>query len=184
MTTAAWVFAIVIVALGAAVVWLLLQRRDSQRLQARFGPEYERAVRENGTRRGAERELESREKRVEALDIRPLPESARARFHDEWQGVQSRFVDAPAESTAEADRLVAEVMRERGYPVGDFEQRAADVSVDHPHVVEHYRAAREIAVRSGRGEATTEELRQGMVHYRALFEDLLENNAEVRIERA
>jgi hypothetical protein len=148
---------------GMLAAWLVLQRRRSTYLRERFGPEYERAVQQIGDRRRAETELEQREKRVEQLQIRPLPLSE-----------ARRFADDPSGAVADADRLVAGVMQARGYPVGDFEQRAADISVDHPDVVEHYRAAHRIALASERGLATTEDLRQAMVHYRALFGHLLE----------
>jgi hypothetical protein len=137
-------------------------------------PEYERSVREFGNPRQAAAELERRAERVEHLQIRPLSSEDCARFTETWRSVQALFVDDPARATAAADRLITEVMRVRGYPVVDFEQRAADVSVDHPRVVENYRAAYGIARRSEAGEANTEDLRQAMVHYRALFTDLLE----------
>lgn len=172
--------------IGAAAAWYFLFYRRRTHLRERFGPEYERAVVDIGDRRQAERELERREERVRSLDIRPLAPEQRARFADRWRRVQAQFVDSPTEAIRDADRLVMEAMEARGYPVGDFEQRAADVSVDHPRVVENYRAARDIALRSSRGEASTEDLRQAMVHYRALFEDLLETHErmEVKIERA
>jgi hypothetical protein len=132
-------------------------------------------VTEHGDQRGAQAELEARQKRVEQLDIRSLSPSDRARFADAWRATQAHFVDDPSAAIGEADRLVTDVMKARGYPIGDFEQRAADVSVDHPRVVENYRAARDTALRNERGQASTEDLRQAMVHYRALFEDLLES---------
>ncbi len=174
LDTTTWVV-LVLAALivGAAVAWFVAHRRKSHHLRERFGPEYDHAVRNNGGRLRAEKELEAREARVRTLDIRPLVPADRERFAREWKEVQARFVDDPLIAVAEADRLVDEVMRERGYPVGNFEQRASDVSVDHPRVVEHYRAAREVALRARQGKANTEELRQAMVHYRTLFEDLL-----------
>jgi len=143
-------------------------------LRKRFGPEYDRVISERGDARQAESELAARQKRVDTFDIRPLEAAERDHFIDAWRATQARFVDAPAEAINDADRLVSEVMQARGYPVGDFDQRAADVSVDHPIVVENYRAARAIAVANQRGDASTEDLRQAIVHYRALFEDLLE----------
>lgn len=165
--------AVVVLALAA---WMIVRARKRSRLRARFGPEYEHAVRSTRSRSRAEKELEDREARVRKLDLRPLVPADRDRFVGAWRDVQARFVDDPLIAVAEADRLVDEVMRVRGYPVGDFEQRAADVSVDHPLVVEHYRAARGVALRARQGKATTEELRQAMVHYRTLFEDLLETD--------
>jgi hypothetical protein len=164
----------VIVALLVVAVWLMLRQRQSKSLEQRFGPEYERTVEELGSRPKAEAELMSRQKRVEKLDIVPLPPSEAANFAQAWRTLQGRFVDNPKGVLEEADDLVQELMRKRGYPVSDFEGRAADISVDHPAVVEHYRAAQAIALRNHRGEADTEEMRQAVVHYRALFDDLLE----------
>lgn len=179
MDTWTWIALLVVaLLLGAAVAWFLKDRMGRRRLRQRFGPEYDRTVEEAGDRREAELELKRREERIEHLEIRRLPMEERGRFARDWEDVQARFVDDPTGAIADADGLVAEVMRARGYPVGDFEQRAGDISVDHPHVVEHYRAARAIAVRSERGQAGTEELRQAMQHYRALFEDLLEAKGE------
>ena len=165
---------LVAVALGAAGMWLLMKKRRSDHLRRSFGPEYERTVQETGHKAEAERELEHRKERVEQLEIRPLPPGEAEKFALAWRDVQKRFVDRPGESVDEADRLVTEVMQRRGYPMADFERRAADLSVDHPHVVEHYRAGHTLATRNHNGGADTEELRQAMVHYRALFEDLLE----------
>jgi hypothetical protein len=164
---------IAIILIGA-IVWITLSRVRSQRLRQRFGPEYERTIRTEGNVRKAEASLEARAKRVAKLHIRPLNSTDAQRFDAAWRAVQARFVDDPREAVTEADRLVGEVMAARGYPVGDFEQRVADVSVDHPDVVMNYRAAREIALQHAAGKATTEDLRQAMVHYRALFRDLLE----------
>jgi hypothetical protein len=169
-----------IVILGAAVVvaglWFVVEKRRRLRLRQRFGPEYERAVHEAGSERRAEAALDARTRRVARLQIRPLSEADAVRFAEAWRVLQTRFVDEPATAIAEADRLVGEVMTARGYPLGDFDQRAADISIDHPHVVANYRAARDIAQRQGRGEASTEDLRQAIIHYRALFEDLLERH--------
>ncbi|HJZ50081.1 MAG TPA: hypothetical protein VKE41_23065 [Roseiflexaceae bacterium] len=164
---------IVLIAVGV-VAWVFIQRRRTEELRQRFGPEYDHTVSELGDQREAEAELEARKKRVERLDIQPLAAAERDRFVTAWHSTQAQFVDEPAAAIAEADRLVAEVMRARGYPVGDFEQRAADISVDHPNVLANYRAAHTIALANERGEANTEDLRQAMVHYRALFEELLE----------
>ncbi|HEV8648243.1 MAG TPA: hypothetical protein VG276_02315 [Actinomycetes bacterium] len=166
---------IVIVVLVLVALGLLMgRRRRTQHLQERFGPEYERTVTEAGDRRAAESELLDRQARREKLDIVPLEPAARVRYLEEWHRTQALFVDSPAEATREADRLIIDVMRDRGYPVDDFEQRAADVSVDHPQVVDDYRAARAISGANERGEASTEDLRQALVHYRSLFEELLE----------
>ncbi len=163
------------VALVALVGWYLWQRQRSERLRGRYGPEYERAVHEVGDKRRAEAELVKRQERVKHLDIRALPAEERGRFVQEWRAEQARFVDDPKAAVSNADRLVEEVMKARGYPVADFDQRAADLSVHHPRVVDNYRAARDIAARHRRGEAGTEELRQAMVYYRELFADLLED---------
>jgi len=165
----------VLVALAVVVIaFVLMQKRRSEELRGKFGPEYERLVREHGDARHAERELDGRVERVKQLHIKPLSADHRARFAEAWRSDQARFVDDPKGAVVEADHLVADLMQVRGYPVGDFEQRAADVSVDHPHVVQNYRTAHDIAVREQRGEASTEDLRKAMVHYRALFEDLLD----------
>jgi hypothetical protein len=163
---------IVVVALGVAAL-LLAQHRRRTRQQEQFGPEYDRAV-EAGDRREAERELRERTQRREKLDIRPLPARERAAFAKRWRATQADFVDQPSLAIQSADLLVAEVMSRRGYPVGDFDQQVRDVSVDHGHVVEEYRLAHDISERSDRNEASTEDLRQAMVHYRALFADLLD----------
>jgi hypothetical protein len=168
-----------LVILMAAIVALFVsvRQKKSQRLQRRFGPEYGRAVEEMGNRTKAESELEAREKRVGQLTITPLSPSGAARFTQAWTAMQGRFIDNPKGVVAEADRLVRELMLKRGYPMGDFERRAADISVDHPAVVENYRAAQSIAVRDERGEADTEELRKAVVHYRTLFDELLQISA-------
>lgn len=167
----------VLVALAVVVIAVVLtQKRRSDQLHSKFGPEYERLVRMTGDARHAESELADRIDRVKQLHIKPLDEHHREQFADAWRADQARFVDDPKGAVVEADRLVADLMQFRGYPVGDFEQRAADVSVDHPHVVENYRIAHDIALREQRGEASTEDLRVAMVHYRALFEDLLETD--------
>jgi predicted nucleic acid-binding protein len=164
----------VIVVLLAVVGWLLYERRRSDQLRSEFGPEYKRTVEAAGDRRAGEAELRERQQRVEALDIRPLPPRERDAYAQEWREVQARFVDEPTGAISDADALIGKVMEARGYPVADFEQRAADVSVGHANVVEHYRAAHEIASRRDDLGTDTEALRQAMVHYRALFEDLLE----------
>lgn len=164
-----------VVALVLLIVigFLLYQRQRTQHLQERFGPEYDRAVASSGDAKQAEAELERREERVQRLKIRPLSGEERDRFSASWQQLQARFVDEPAEVIDEADTLIGGVMRTRGYPVGDFEERAADVSVDHPDVVTNYRAAHSIATRNQAGQASTEDLRQAIVSYRSLFTELL-----------
>ena len=176
------VVAVVAIIAIAATVWMYMQKKRTEQLRSRFGPEYERVVETGGDRRKAEATLEERQKRVEKLDIRPLANEDRQRFQHAWAREQTRFVDDPKGAVAEADRLIGEVMRARGYPVGDFDQRAADISVDHPMVVENYRTAHDIALRDRRGEASTEDLRKALVHYRALFEELLETRVAVAKE--
>jgi hypothetical protein len=160
----------------AVVAWLYVRKRRSATadLRQRFGPEYERAVREHGSERKAEAKLADREKRVEMLKIRDLDPMEHERFLKQWASVQSRFIDSPKGAVAEADDLVSSLMKTRGYPVSDFDQRAADISVDHPRVMENYRSAHEIALRVGKDEATTEDLRTAMIHYRSLFEELVQ----------
>ena len=168
--------AIVVGVLVLAVIgWLVWQRQRSEALRERYGPEYARTVNELGDTRRAESELVRRQERVAALDIRPMSAELQNRFHQQWRAVQARFVDDPKGAVTDADALVEDAMRTRGYPVSDFDQRAADLSVHHPRVVENYRAARDIALRHRRGEASTEDLRQAMVYYRVLFQDLLED---------
>jgi hypothetical protein len=172
-----WVW-IVIAAVAAivllAVFWSATRARRTQSLQDRFGREYDRTVEHVGDKRDAERELRDREKRHEQLNLRPLSPPQRQRYVDEWQVTQGRFVDDPPGAVAEADRLVQRVMKDRGYPVDDFEQRVADISVEHPDLVEKYRTAHGVAQASERGEASTEDLRHSVRHYRALFLELLD----------
>jgi hypothetical protein len=172
---------IIIVVVGLAVlavaIAVMLKDRRTTKLRDKFGPEYERAIDEVGGRRQAEAQLHDREKRVEAFAIQPLRVGERERYGASWRKVQADFVDSPKGAVTRADELVAEIMSARGYPVSDFEQRSADLSVDHPVVVQNYRAAHDIAVRHARGEAGTEDLRQAMIHYRALFDDLVSEPA-------
>src|SRR5579884_39518 len=164
--------AIVIIAIIVVAI-IFSGRARSRRLQRRFGPEYDRAVQTSGDRAAAERDVAQRGARVRRFHIEERPAGARERYTEEWRTVQTRFVDQPKAAVVEADKLVTSVMRDRGYPMEDFNQRVADISPDHPTVVQNYRAAHDIAARSDRGEASTEELRQAMVHYRTLFSDLL-----------
>ena len=166
--------AVVVLGLVALGAWFFYQKRQSHKLQERFGPEYGRTLIELGSRTKGESELKAREKRVERLDIIPLAPSEATRFSEAWQALQGRFVDNPKGVVVQAEQLVRELMEKRGYPMGDFERRAGDISVDHPDVVANYRAAQAIAVRDQRGSSDTEELRKAVVHYRALFDELLE----------
>jgi hypothetical protein len=168
----------------AAAAWYGMRRRRSGALRERFGPEYDRVVQTTGDVKRAEASLEARARRVEAMHIRPLSAGDAERFGSAWRQLQERFVDDPKGAVTEADRLVGEVMHARGYPLGEFDQRVEDISVDHPNVVMNYRAAREIARAHARGEASTEDLRQGMVHYRALFSELLETESRDRAAAA
>jgi hypothetical protein len=163
-----------VVALCLLIAWRAFAARRRRGLQETFGPEYDRTVADAPTRREAESDLAERQKRREQLDIEPLAPAARDRYADEWHRAQEHFVDDPAAAVGEADRLIQQVMRERGYPVEDFEQRATDISVDHPEVVSNYRAAHGISIANERGKASTEDLRAAMVHYRSLFSELLE----------
>jgi hypothetical protein len=165
--------AVLAAAVLAAIIWASVQRQRSLRLKRRYGPEYDLAVARFGSRMKAEAELMRRERHVAGLKLVPLSAADAARYYQAWSTLQSRFIDSPKGAVAEADQLVREVMEKRGYPMGDFEARAADISVDHPNVVTNYRAARIIAARDAKGEADTEELRQAVVHYRTLFDELL-----------
>jgi len=168
------VLAVAVVLIIAVSAWLYLRKRRSTTagLRQRFGPEYERTVREQGSERKAEAKLADREKRIEKLNIRDLNPMERERFSEQWKSVQSHFVDSPKGAVTEGDDLVSSLMKTRGYPISDFDQRANDISVDHPQVVENYRSAHEIAMRVGKDQATTEDLRTAMIHYRSLFEEL------------
>ena len=173
---ATWVWIVIAVAAALvilAIVWAATNRRRTRSLQGRFGREYDRTVENAGGRREGERELSEREKRHRELNLRPLAPRARDRYLDQWEATQNRFVDDPSGAVSEADELVQRVMRDRGYPVDDFEQRAADISVEHPELVEKYRTAHGIARANVRGEASTEDLRHSVRHYRALFLVLL-----------
>lgn len=175
-TQIAIIVAVIVVIIGVVVYFL--QRRRSERLREHFGPEYDRAVAEGGGRRHAESVLEQRTERVKKFHIRPLTAEDKERFTEQWDRVQAHFVDAPAGAVAEADQLLGDIMATCGYPMGDFEQRAADISVDHPIVTQNYRSAHEIALRQAKGQASTEDLRRAMIHYRALFDDLVNERRE------
>lgn len=165
----------VVCVLIAAAAWILVEKTRSRRLKQRFGPEYERTVDRYRDRQLAEAELQNRKQRVERYTIVELSPQDRSKYLESWQELQRRFVDHPAQAVEEGDRLVLEVMQKRGYPLRGFEEAAADLSVDYPAVVTHYRAAGAVAARNRTGEAGTEELRQALVHYRELFHELLES---------
>ena len=174
------VIAIAVLAVAGIAFWLLTRKRTA-RLRTKFGgAEYSRAVKEGGSQRRAEAMLDKRAERVERLQIRPLAAADRARFTESWSKVQARFVDGPGGAITDADKLLGDVMTTRGYPVSDFEQRAADISVDHPLVLENYRLAHESALRQTKGQASTEDLRMAMIHYRTLFEELVREPEVVR----
>lgn len=168
------VVAIIVMAMLVLAGWLQYRRSQSHRLQERFGSEYQRTIDQAGSRAKAEAELRQRERRVQKLSIVPLAPAEAHAFHQQWQELQARFVDSPQGTLADADHLVRDVMGRRGYPMGDFEERAADISVDHPQVVSNYRAAHDIAMRARDNAASTEDLRKAVIHYRALFAELLE----------
>ena len=164
---------VILVIVLAAIILMTMRKRRSAKLRERFGPEYDRVLQREGDPRKAEGVLEFREKRREKFKIRPLSSADRTSFATRWNEVQARFVDDPRGAVTVADSLVTDVMQARGYPIGEFEQRAADISVDHPVVVDNYRKAHIIAMRHSTGQASTEDMRQAMVHYRSLFEELL-----------
>ncbi len=181
MSTWVWI----VIAIAAAIVvgvvaWTAFRNRRTKTLQEGFGPEYDRTVADAPSKREAEADLQERRKRREELDIKPLSPNVREHYVVAWRETQARFVDDPAEAIGEADVLIQRVMRDRGYPTEDFDQRAADVSVDHPDVVNNFRAAHGISVAHTRGNASTEDLRQALVHYRALFDELLESREPER----
>jgi hypothetical protein len=175
MTTVTWVILLIALIAIAAAVYFAWRAQRTKQLRTKFGPEYDRLVHESGSAARAEKELDYREKRVEKFHIRPLSREECDRFAGEWRAAQEHFVDDPRAAIAEADELVHRAMKARGYPIaGGFTERAADISVEHPRVVEHYRAAHDIAVRDSKNPVSTEDLRVAMRHYRALFEDLLD----------
>jgi hypothetical protein len=175
--------AAILVLVVLASLYIRNRRATTAGLRQRFGAEYERTVKTHGSERKGEAKLMDREKRVENLNIRDLVSTERERFLERWKSVQSRFVDSPRGAVTEADDLVSSLMQSRGYPVADFEQRAADISVDHPRVTENYRAAHAIQLRLGKDETNTEDLRTAMIHYRSLFEELMQR-ADDRKEAA
>jgi hypothetical protein len=179
------IIAVVVLLVAGIAILLSIRKRRTKRLRTQFGgAEYARTVKEGGSRSRAEAVLAKRADRVESFHIQPLGQGDRVRFVESWRRVQARFVDGPGEALTEADQLLREVMSTRGYPVSEFEQRAADISVDHPLVLENYRSAHEIAVRQTQGQASTEELRQAMIHYRTLFDELVGEPELARAEAA
>ncbi|WP_406324198.1 hypothetical protein [Streptomyces sp. NBC_01637] len=175
------IIVVVVLIVLAVGVWMAVRRRH---LRERFGPEYERAVEAGDSRTAAERDLRAREQRHDDLDLKPLPSTARQQYAQEWNSVQEHFVDRPREAVGEADQLVTRLMKERGYPTEGYEQQVKDLSVEHGQTLEHYRAAHEVNARAGGRQTTTEELRGAMVHYRALFDDLLTNGDRPGQQRA
>ena len=173
MSVIGWIILAIVVLVIVGVALWAMRRRQTAQLKDRFGPEYDRTVAESGGEREARADLRAREQRREQLDIQPLSPERREQYGTAWREVQATFVDGPSRAVREADLLVVRVMQDRGYPMEEFEQRAADVSVDHPEVVENYRAAHAISMKNEQRTASTEDLRQAMVHYRALFQDLL-----------
>jgi hypothetical protein len=172
MSSSALIIGIVVAIFVVIAIAFIVKSQRSQRLKSRFGPEYKRAVEETGSKRQAEAKLEKLEKRVQGFKINDLPPTSRADFVAAWQKIQARFVDDPKAALSEADQLIRKIMTARGYPVTEFDQRAADLSVDHPLIVEHYRAGHDIAMRHSQGRASTEDMRQAMIHYRTLFAEL------------
>ena len=168
------VLALLVLALAAVAILMWSRGRRTAQLKSRFGPEFERTVHQVGDPRKAETVLEKRQKRVASYTIKPLASDMRGHFIETWRTVQAQFVDDPKYAVTRADDLLGEVMLARGYPMADFDQRAEDLSVDHPEVIENYRAAHMIALRHSRGEASTEDLRTAMIHYRALFDELVD----------
>lgn len=175
--------AVVLLVLIVVVAVMVRRRREgSAALRRRFGSEYDLALRNEGARRKAEAHLQSRIRRVELLKIRELNVSERARYLAVWSTIQSRFIDHPRGAVIEAEELINSLLQVRGFPVASFEQRAADISVNHSHLIEAYRFAHEITTRAASNQATTEELRNAMIHYRALFDDLLQANTSIETE--
>ena len=165
------------------MAWSAARKRRTDSLRGQFGSEYDQATSEGGSRRAGESELAERMERRDELDIRQLDPATAERYRNEWQGVQARFVDSPGDALGEADRMITSVMQERGYPMDDFDQRSSDISVDHPDVVDDYRAGHAISLANDHGQASTEDMRQAMVHYRSLFERMVEVDEQQTSER-
>jgi cytoskeletal protein RodZ len=179
-----WILiAVAVVAVIAALAWGTMKQRRTRQLKSQFGPEYDRTVDSAENKSKAESELAARKERREQIEVRPLSSSARERYTSQWHSVQAQFVDSPEAAVASADQLIQSVMADRGYPVEDFETRAADISVDHPQVVENYRRGHRLAEDTADGDGSTENLRQAMRHYRALFEELVESDVDEPMTR-
>lgn len=177
MNTVTVIILVIVIVAIAVALWIYFQKQKTRKLRGTFGPEYDRLVeQERGNARRAEAILEDRQKRVSKFNIRTLTREERDRFGADWRRVQEHFVDDPRSAVSQADTLIIEALKARGYPMGDFEQRAADISVEHPQVVNDYRIAHDVAVKDHREQATTEELRRAMQHYRSLFEHVLETH--------
>jgi hypothetical protein len=170
---------LVLVILGVILGLVFSRRQRSKRYSAKFGSEYDRTVKSAGNEKKAQTEMDERKKHVDSLNVRPLSDSERERYLAEWKAVQAKFVDQPGQATVEADHLIQEVMKVRAYPVSDFEQRAADISVNYPDLVSNYRAAREIAIKNEQHQANTDELRKAFIYYRSLFDELLKTETVV-----
>jgi FtsZ-interacting cell division protein ZipA len=170
---------VILVIIGLILGAVSSRRQRTKRFQKKFGPEYDHTVQSAGNEKKAQAELDQRQKHVDTLDIRPLSVSEREHYQAEWKAVQNKFIDQPGQATVEADHLIMEVMKVRAYPVSDFEQRAADISINYPDLVSNYRAARRIAISNERHQANTEELRQALVYYRSLFDELLKDETVV-----
>ena len=171
---------LILLIMGAILAPVFARRKRSDKFQDKFGPEYDRTVKDLGNEKKAQKELDGRQKHVDTLNIRPLTITERERYLADWTGVQAKFVDQPGQATVDADHLIMEVMQIRDYPVSDFDQRAADISVNYPAIVSNYRAAREIAVKNKNHKANTEELRQAMIYYHSLFDELLKTEKVTR----
>jgi hypothetical protein len=170
---------VIVVIMGAIMAPMFARRNRSKKFQSKYGPEYDRTVQTAGNEKKAQAELTDRQKHMDTLNIRPLSVSERERYQAEWTAIQAKFVDQPGQATVEADHLIMEVMKVRAYPVSDFDQRAADISVNYPALVSNYRAAREIAIKNEQHSANTEELRQALIYYRSLFDELLKEETVV-----
>ena len=170
---------VILVIMGIIMAAGFSRRQSAKRLQNKFGTEYDRTVESAGNEKKAQAELGERQKHVDSLNVRPLSVSERERYLAEWKAVQAKFVDQPGQATVEADHLIMDVMKARAYPVSDFEQRAADLSVNYPELVSNYRAARVIALKNEQHSANTEELRQAFIYYRSLFDELLKEETVI-----